>query len=179
MGPMAIETDIQLACNLDELGLEADETTRLIESWVKTTLTFSTIKWCRELPWSYPDPVSQAAQLTVRFVSDKEGLSLNRSYRGGDQATNVLSFPFDEPFLIEPPLLGDVVICVPVLVDQAQQQNKTLQSHCAHLIIHGVLHLLGYDHIDDAQAQVMESCEIAILAELGIADPYGGPGDRF
>jgi probable rRNA maturation factor len=124
------------------------------------------------LPWDLPEPVATAAQLTVRVIGEAEGAALNRDYRGRTGATNVLSFPFAEPFMLRPPLLGDIVICAPVLVAQAQQQNKSLQAHWAHLVVHGVLHLLGYDHEDDRQADVMETLETKILVQLGFADPY-------
>jgi len=167
-----IDTDVQFACDADDLPPGGIQTAEQIERWVVTTLAFPGVEWNRPIPWSFPEPLRQAAQLTVRIVGSEEGTALNREYRARDEATNVLSFPFDEPFMLEPPLLGDIVICAPVLVTQAQQQNKTLQSHWAHLVVHGVLHLLGYDHIDDSQAQAMETLETGILAELGIADPY-------
>jgi len=167
-----INADVQLACDTDDLPPDGDQITGQIEHWVQSTLAFPGVDWNRDLPWSFSEPFRRAAQLTVRIVGAEEGMALNREYRGGDGATNVLSFPFDEPFMLEPRLLGDIVICAPLLVTQAQQQNKSLQSHWAHLVVHGVLHLLGYDHIDDRQARAMETLEIEILAELGIADPY-------
>lgn len=111
-----------------------------------------------------------AAQITVRFVDRDEGQSLNRDYRGRDYATNVLSFPYE----VEPVLCGDLVLCWPVLRDEAQAQRKTLQEHAAHLIVHGCLHLQGFDHETDAEAAEMEGLERAILQELGYADPYAG-----
>lgn len=167
-----IETDVQLAEDAVDLLPEDGQIAAQIERWVQTTLMFPDVGWCREPDWAYDEPVRQAAQLTVRIVGGEEGEALNRQYRGGDSATNVLSFPFAEPFLLQPPLLGDIVICAPVLLTQARQQNKSLRSHWAHLVVHGVLHLLGYDHMDDEQARLMEKLEIGILAELGFADPY-------
>ena len=111
-------------------------------------------------------------EFTVRFVDRTESRSLNHQYRGKDKPTNVLSFPFESPPGIELPLLGDLVICAPVISEEAQEQNKTVRNHYAHMIVHGILHLLGYDHIDEAEAQQMEALEIRVLAELGIDDPY-------
>ena len=97
---------------------------------------------------------------------------LNAHYRGRDYATNVLSFPADLPEELEVPLLGDVVICAPVVRDEARDQGKTLAAHWDHMLIHGVLHLLGYDHESDHEAQEMEALEIRALASLGWTDPY-------
>lgn len=115
-----------------------------------------------------------AAQITVRFVDREEGQLLNRDYRGRDYATNVLSFPYE----IEPVLCGDLVLCWPVLREEAQAQGKTLQEHAAHLVVHGCLHLQGFDHESDAEAAAMEGLECAILQELGYANPYAGE-DRY
>jgi len=111
-------------------------------------------------------------ELTIRLVDADEGRQLNHTYRGKDYATNVLSFPADLPAELDLPLLGDLVICVPVVANEAAEQNKPLFAHWAHMVIHGCLHLLGYDHIDDDDAEEMESLERELLAELGIADPY-------
>lgn len=110
--------------------------------------------------------------LSIRLVDVRAGRDLNRRYRGKDYATNVLSFPAELPSAIKHPLLGDLVICAPVVANEAAEQNKPVRSHYAHLTIHGVLHLLGYDHQTDADAQCMEVLERRILARLGIADPY-------
>jgi len=113
------------------------------------------------------------SELTIRLVDEPEGRELNRTWRQKDYATNVLSFPAEVPDgLLDIPLLGDLVICVPVLEREAAEQGKTLQAHWAHLVIHGCLHLLGYDHIDDDEAEEMESIERQLLAELGHTDPY-------
>ncbi|RXR08550.1 rRNA maturation RNase YbeY [Pseudoxanthomonas composti] len=120
------------------------------------------------------------ADLAIRIVDAKEGQSLNRHYRGKDYATNVLSFPgeLDEDIKLPPgvtmPLLGDLVICAPVVAREAKEQGKPLAAHYAHLTVHGTLHLLGWDHEDDKDAEAMEQLEREILAELGIADPYAG-----
>jgi len=115
------------------------------------------------------------SELTIRLVDEDEGRELNRTWRQKDYATNVLSFPADVPEeLLDIPLLGDLVICVPVVEREAAEQGKAPQAHWAHLVIHGCLHLLGYDHIDDEEAEEMESLERQLLAELGHPDPYAG-----
>ena len=111
-------------------------------------------------------------ELTIRLVDDDESRSLNHEYRGKNYPTNVLSFPSDLPPELNIPLLGDLVICVPVVLREAAEQNKTPDAHWAHMVIHGCLHLLGYDHMEDAEAEEMENLERHLLAELGIADPY-------
>ena len=112
------------------------------------------------------------AELAVRIVDEAEITALNRKYRGKDGATNVLSFPFDPMPGLATEQLGDVVICAPVVAAEAVTQGKSLQAHWAHIVIHGVLHLLGYDHHKDAEAQEMEVLETRLLASLGFADPY-------
>jgi probable rRNA maturation factor len=111
-------------------------------------------------------------ELTIRLVDADEGRTLNHTWRDKDYATNVLSFPADLPPELDLPLLGDLVVCVPVVAREAQEQGKPLNAHWAHMVIHGCLHLLGYDHIDDAEADEMEALERDLLAQLGIADPY-------
>ena len=105
---------------------------------------------------------------TLRFVGLAEGRTLNAIYRGKDHATNVLTFVYDDAV----PLAGDVVLCVPVLRREAKDSGRTLRAHCAHLVVHGMLHLQGHDHASPREARAMESRETAILAHLGIADPY-------
>ena len=112
------------------------------------------------------------ADLAIRLVDAKVGRSLNRHYRGKDYATNVLSFPAELPEGVKLPLLGDLVICAPVVAREAREQGKTLAAHYAHLTIHGVLHLLGLDHEDEREAEAMERIEREILAGLGYGDPY-------
>lgn len=116
------------------------------------------------------------ADLAIRVVGEDEGRSLNRHYRGKDYATNVLSFPAELPEGlpkgVKLPLLGDLVICAPVVAREALEQNKPLSAHYAHLTVHGALHLLGWDHEDEREAEAMEQLEREVLAGLGIGDPY-------
>ena len=112
------------------------------------------------------------AEMSVRMVDGEEGASLNASYRGRGGATNVLSFPFEARERTEPPLLGDVVICAPVVLREAAEQGKSADAHFAHMVVHGVLHLLGHDHERDEDARRMEGLEREVLASLGFADPY-------
>jgi probable rRNA maturation factor len=106
--------------------------------------------------------------VTLRFVDATEGRRLNARFRGRDYATNVLTFVYDDVV----PLAGDIVLCVPVLMREARSQGKTLRAHCAHLVIHGMLHLQGYDHERQADAARMEAREIAVLRSLRYRDPY-------
>lgn len=114
----------------------------------------------------------RATELSIRIVDATEGRALNRDYRGKDYATNVLSFEADLPPGLKLPLIGDIVICAPVVAREAAEQGKPPRDHWAHLTVHGVLHLLGHDHILEAEAEAMEALETRILAGLGIADPY-------
>lgn len=111
-------------------------------------------------------------EVTIRLVDEAEGRALNQRWRERDCATNVLSFAAEGLADIVPDLLGDLVLCVPVVVAEAATQGKTAMAHWAHLTVHGVLHLLGFDHEDDGAAALMEEHERAILAVMGIADPY-------
>ncbi len=114
----------------------------------------------------------KATELSIRIVDTAEGRALNRDYRGKDYATNVLSFEAELPPGVKLPLIGDLAICAPVVAREAAEQGKRERDHWAHLTVHGVLHLLGYDHIEDADAEVMEALETRVLADLGIANPY-------
>ena len=108
------------------------------------------------------------AEIALRVVDETEGRQLNHDYRGKDYATNVLTFPLAE----EPLLMGDIVLCAPVVAREAEAQRKPLLAHYAHLTVHGVLHLQGYDHETDAEAEVMETLETEIITRMGYADPY-------
>ena len=112
------------------------------------------------------------ADLALRIVGEREGRALNRHYRGKDYATNVLSFPADLPPGVKLPILGDIVMCAPVIAREAREQGKDLNAHYAHLTVHGVLHLLGWDHENTPEAEAMEALERQILDSLGFDDPY-------
>ena len=115
----------------------------------------------------------EQAQVTVRIVDEEEGAELNRRWRKREGPTNVLAFPCTGLEAIAPELLGDVVICAPVVAREALEQNKAARAHWAHMVIHGTLHLLGFDHIEEGEALVMEQLETRILNRLGYPDPYG------
>ncbi|CAM3508648.1 rRNA maturation RNase YbeY [Rouxiella silvae] len=114
----------------------------------------------------------EESEVTIRIVDEAESQELNMTYRGKDKSTNVLSFPFEAPPGMELPLLGDLVICRQVVELEAGEQNKALNAHWAHMVVHGSLHLLGYDHIIDEEAEEMEAIEIEIMQSLGHPDPY-------
>ena len=150
MGKMII--DLQSACE-EESGLPTAEQ---IEQWATAAV----------------QPQSDEVEMTVRIVDEAESHALNLNYRGKDRPTNVLSFPFECPDEVELPLLGDLVICRQVVEREAQEQDKPVMAHWAHMVVHGSLHLLGYDHIEDDEAEEMESLETQIMTGLGFADPY-------
>ena len=110
--------------------------------------------------------------LSVRIVDEPESADLNRQYRNKSGPTNVLSFPFEDPPGVDSDILGDLIICAPVVHREAQEQNKPERAHWAHMVIHGIMHLRGYDHIDDEDAKRMETEEGMILSRLGFDDPY-------
>ena len=112
------------------------------------------------------------SELSIRIVDAREGRRLNRDYRQRDYATNVLSFPAELPAGLKLPLIGDLVICAPVVLREAVEQGKHLRDHYAHLSVHGTLHLLGFDHEHEPEAKAMEALERGILAQFGMADPY-------
>ncbi|MGH8619221.1 MAG: rRNA maturation RNase YbeY [Burkholderiales bacterium] len=112
--------------------------------------------------------LARDAAITLRVVGRAEGRALNRRYRRRDTATNVLSFPYTQ----RPRVTGDLVLCAPVIAAEARAQGKTFEAHVAHLVVHGTLHLQGYDHVRTAAAERMETRERKILARLGFADPY-------
>lgn len=120
---------------------------------------------------SLQQPYAQLEQ-SIRLVGEQESRTLNRDYRSQDKATNVLSFPAEASEYLDYDNLGDLVICAPVVEQEAVQQGKELLAHWAHMVVHGMLHLQGYDHLDDEQAAQMESLEIEILATLGHTNPY-------
>lgn len=115
---------------------------------------------------------NQHSEIVIRIVDESESATLNQQYRQKPGSTNILSFTFDAPNNIDLSLLGDLVICAPVVIREAQQQNKAINDHWAHITIHGVLHLQGYDHNDENEAEAMEAREIAILKKFNIDNPY-------
>ncbi len=147
---MKAEIDVQVATVFSPLPAESE-----LCLWAQTAL--------RDLT---------EVELTLRLVDSEESRKLNSRFRGKNQPTNVLSFPAELPPGLDIPLLGDIVICAPLVNEEAAVQGKSLQAHFAHLVIHGVLHLQGYDHQDDQQAAEMEALEVELLNSLGFANPY-------
>ncbi|WP_315708025.1 rRNA maturation RNase YbeY [Brenneria uluponensis] len=121
----------------------------------------------------------EIAEVTIRIVDEEESRQLNYTYRGKDKPTNVLSFPFEAPPEVELPLLGDLIICRQVVEREAAEQDKTLSAHWAHMVVHGSLHLLGYDHIEDSEAEEMEALETEIMQMMGYTDPYLAEKEDF
>jgi probable rRNA maturation factor len=113
------------------------------------------------------------AEVSVRLVDEEEIAALNARYRDRQGSTNVLSFPAELPPGVDHPLLGDIVLCPAVINREAAQQHKTPQQHWSHMLIHGSLHLLGYDHVEPREAEEMEALETELLARLGLPCPYG------
>ncbi|PCJ38737.1 MAG: rRNA maturation RNase YbeY [Moraxellaceae bacterium] len=154
--------DLQNPDNIDLTASAAD-----FQQWINTAISCAS----SQATDTSAQP-SAAFDITVRVVSNDEAKQLNSTYRNKDYATNVLSFPFEAPEGVQVNLLGDIVICSSVVNKEAQEQHKTAQSHWAHLTIHGTLHLLGFDHIDDNDAHEMEAIEVNAMAKLGFPDPY-------
>ena len=148
---ISLDLDLQIAVNNLNLPTQAE-----FETWVRTAVG-------QTMP---------EVELTIRIVEVAESQLLNLTYRGKDKPTNVLSFPFEAPPEVELPLLGDLVICAHVVEQEAIEQNKPLNAHWAHMVIHGCLHLLGYDHIIDQEADEMESLETQLVEGLGFDNPY-------
>ncbi|MGL1958390.1 MAG: rRNA maturation RNase YbeY [Colwellia sp.] len=158
---MSTLVDLQYACD-DATNLPSAQQFQLwVDTALKTAYSKTTIPE-KNIPF----------ELTIRLVNSTESQQLNSQYRNKDKPTNVLSFPFDVPEGVALNLLGDLVICVPIIKAEANAQNKKLFDHWAHLVIHGCLHLLGFDHINDSDAKKMESYEIQLLASLDINNPY-------
>ncbi|MCG8370797.1 MAG: rRNA maturation RNase YbeY [Proteobacteria bacterium] len=157
---MSAEVDVQLACNDDDVP-QPDT----IAAWVSNSVEAA--------------GRSGSLEVSVRIVGVDEIRALNRDFRSKDEPTNVLSFPAGSVAGLPdglPVALGDVVVCAPVVRREAGEQGKTVRAHWAHVLVHGTLHLLGYDHVDEREAVEMEALETRILAAWGIPDPYGAPG---
>ena len=148
---MTILLDIQMACPSEEAPEEDS-----MQHWASAALRDE----------------RDTAELSVRIVDEHESATLNQQYRGKSGSTNILSFPFDAVTPEPLPILGDLVICAPVVIREAVEQNKPVEAHWAHMCVHGVLHLLGYDHVGDRDAEVMETLETEILLGLGFPAPY-------
>lgn len=148
--------DIQIASDSDSLPSTND-----FQRWAEAAVGEHAVEKNRD-----------EAEISLRIVDVEEGAELNRQWRQKKGPTNVLSFPSDLPPELEVSLLGDLVVCAPVVEREASEQNKTLQAHWAHMIVHGTLHLLGYDHIEDSDAEDMEALETVIVQNLGFPDPY-------
>ncbi|TNC83722.1 MAG: rRNA maturation RNase YbeY [Thalassolituus sp.] len=153
---MNLLLDVQLAESIEHLDTLPTEAQLTL--WATTALQGRT---------EFEEP-----ELTIRLTDEEESQALNSEYRGKDKPTNVLSFPFEMPPGIPLELLGDLIICVGVVEQEAKEQEKTTEAHWAHMVIHGCLHLLGYDHIKDDEAEEMEALERDLLASLCYPDPY-------
>lgn len=152
---MTIQVDIDVASSSVRLP-----STGQMEQWISAALVDA------------PDFDHSNAEVSVYIVDEDESQELNLRFRQKDKPTNVLSFPADIPPELDIPLLGDLVVCAPVVEREAEEQTKTLDAHWAHMLVHGTLHLLGYDHINDADAEEMEQLETQILQRLGFPAPY-------
>lgn len=149
---MRLQVDIQTACS-EPVPEEED-----IRRWIEAALSSHRAE----------------AEVSVRLVGELEMTELNGSYRRQHKPTNVLSFPAELPQDVPHPLLGDIIVCAAVVAREATEQHKTNEAHWTHMLVHGSLHLLGYDHIEAEDAEIMESLETTILQSLGYACPYGG-----
>jgi len=158
---MSVQLDIQLADDLPE-SIEEPPPSSLLRHWA-------------ECAWQGDDTIEPL--LSLRIVSAAESQQLNHDYRGKNKPTNVLTFPMQletefDAFSMPEKILGDLAICAEVVAREAKQQNKTAEAHWAHMVVHGMLHLQGFDHIEDDEAQQMETLETQIMLQLGFADPY-------
>ena len=157
---MPVQVDVQIAANVAGVPSES-----AIRGWLEKVIEH------------VGDDSKRDLEISVMIVDEDEGRELNRRYRDGDSATNVLSFPAADPELIDPPAelpraLGDIVICGPVVAREANAQGKRDADHWAHLLVHGALHLMGYDHESQSDAEAMETLEASILATGGVENPY-------
>ncbi|HED35280.1 MAG TPA: rRNA maturation RNase YbeY [Gammaproteobacteria bacterium] len=164
---MSVQIDIQIADDISE-SIEEPPPSHLLSAWAQA---------------AWQGAVDAESVLSLRIVSSTESQNLNHQYRGRNTATNVLSFPMqmevlsgveqhEDQLKMAQAILGDLAICAEVVAREAHQQNKSQQAHWAHMVVHGMLHLQGFDHIEDNEAQVMEQLESRIMQQLGFSDPY-------
>ena len=159
---MTVQVDVQNACD-DDTAPEVP----IVESWVVRTVAAA--------------GAGHEFEVSVRIVDSAEIHALNSKYRSKDKPTNVLSFPAGKVAGLPadiPVLLGDIVVCASIVCDEAKAQGKAVEDHWAHMLVHGTLHLLGFDHETDSEAAAMETLETRILSDHGVADPYGAPGEN-
>ena len=159
---MTVQVDVQNACDDDTVP-----EVPIVESWIESAVVAAGI--------------DVDTEVSVRVVSPEEVYALNSEYRGKDKPTNVLSFPAGKVAGLPddmPQLLGDIVVCAQVVRDEAREQGKAVADHWAHMLVHGTLHLLGFDHKTDSEAAEMEALETRILSDQGLADPYGASGEN-
>lgn len=154
---MPVELDVQYAATCQNTIPDQEQ----LQAWVNKALQ-----------------IRSPVQMSIRIVDEDESQSLNHEYRGKDKPTNVLSFPMEMPIDAEERILGDLVICASIVEKEAAEQHKTAEAHWAHMVIHGVLHLQGFDHMTDEQAEEMEALEIKHLEELGFRNPYISINER-
>jgi len=160
---------MRLGRRIDRMGTNLDIDVACTGVWLPPATDLQ--RWCdAAVQAGAPDKTD--TEISLRITDAAEIQSLNARYRQQDKATNVLSFPADLPPELGLPLLGDLVICAAVVAEEAEQQNKSPEAHWAHMVVHGCLHLLGYDHISETDADVMEALEIQIMAQLGYSNPY-------
>jgi probable rRNA maturation factor len=152
-----MDADVEIQCVYTDCTVPTKIT---FTHWVNTTLQVAHYQR------------TESPELTIRIVDSTESEYLNKTWRHCEKPTNVLSFPFESLPGVTVSLLGDIVVCAPIVVEEARIQRKSVEAHWAHLVIHGTLHLLGYDHLEETQAFAMEDLEIAILHRLGYPNPY-------
>lgn len=168
--PSSAEPPSKYACHVDVQCFYADVTVpsdQTFRQWTRAVLDFLIAAKLQD---------NQNIELSILIVDETDSQLLNNQFRQKNQPTNVLSFPFDTPEIFRQhqavTILGDIVICAPIVERESQQQHKTIEEHWAHMLVHGVLHLLGYDHMNDKDATIMEAMEVEILSNLNYQNPY-------
>lgn len=168
---MTLEVDVQIVSEDDDLPDPEN-----LRAWADAAIENLRGNLRDDLSENLRGSLSEDTELTIRIVDEDESARLNSSYRHKSGATNVLAFPFDSPPGVNLSLLGDIVVCAPVVRREADEQSKSLRSHWAHMVVHGALHLLGYSHERTADADEMEAMEARILDQLGFDNPYESRG---